>query len=120
MDELGGIFILIFLVIIIYPNFIFYKGLKSIKKNHFKYKLFYFLVTLVISCLIVIVAFITLGIGVLDEILDFSIVMNRYIFRFFYGCVIFLPSIFINIYFAKFYLNRISKTKSEIELIGKE
>jgi hypothetical protein len=120
MDLLGGIFILIFVVIIIYPNFVFNKGIKSIKKNHFKYKLFYFLITFVISCFIVAVAFITIGSGILDEILDFSIVTNRYIFRFFYGCVIFFPSIFINIYFAKFYLKRISKTKNEIELIGKE
>ncbi|WP_291146946.1 hypothetical protein [Flavobacterium sp. UBA7680] len=48
--------------------------------------------------------------------------MNDKISRIIFGSVIFAPSILINIYFSKFYLKRISKTKktNEIELIGKE
>lgn len=120
MDFLGGIFILIFLVIIIYPNFVFYKGLKSIEKNHFKHKLFYFLISLVVSCSIVILVAIVAASQVLDEMWDFNTALDDYISRIIFACIIFPPGIFINIYLAKFYLKRISNKKIEIELIGKE
>jgi hypothetical protein len=120
MDLLGGIFIFIFLVIIIYPNFVFYKGLKNIGKNHLKYKLLYFLITLIFSCAVVFTVAMIVASQIFDEMFDMSTKLNNYIYRIIFGCAIFPPGIFINIYFGKFYLKRISLKKTEIELIGKE
>jgi hypothetical protein len=120
MDLLGGIFILLFLVIIIYPNFIFYKELKNIRKNHFKHKLFYFIISIIFPCSIVFTIAIIIASQFFDEMFDIKIGMNNYIFRLIYGCIIFPSGIFANVYAGKLYLKRITSKKNEIELIGKE
>lgn len=57
---------------------------------------------------------------IIFRILLVAIDTAGYAYRFVVGAIIFPSSIITNIYFGKFYLKRISKTKSEIELIGKE
>lgn len=120
MDFLGGIFLFIFLVIIIYPNFNFYKELKRIGKNQLKYKITYFIITLLISCSIVIGVAMLVVSQIINDFLNVTIQMNEYVTRIIFAGVIFPPGIFLNIYFGKFYLKRISRKKTEIELIGKE
>lgn len=120
MDKLGAIFLVTLVIIIVYPNFNFLKELKKIEKNHFKYKLIYFLMCLIFPCSVIfIVAAILSSPGFID-LLNLDIDTSTYTYRIIIGTIIFPLSIIINIYFTKFYLKRISKTKNEIELIGKE
>lgn len=122
MDFLGGLFIVLFLATILYPNFVFFKGLKETKKNHYKHKLFYFLISIVISCSIVFVIAAMMVYWNLFKVLNLGPYLNGYLSRIIFETIIFCPSILVNIYIAKFYLKRISKTKKEkeIELIGIE
>ncbi|KRD12799.1 hypothetical protein ASE21_02505 [Flavobacterium sp. Root901] len=124
MDILGGIFISILLLIIIYPNFIFFKGLRKTGEKHYKHKLFYFLISIILpSCVIFLVAAISTS-PALIEMSGLKTDMKDYTSRIIFGSLIFPPCILINIYTSKFYLGRISKNqnkdKNEIELIGKE
>ncbi len=121
MDLLGVIFIILFLITFAYPNYVFFKGLKNIQGKNYKNKAIYFFTSVIISCFIVCV--VAMIIGSLDsiEIIDLKTgIYNNYIFRIIFGIAIFPPSILANIYIAKLYLKRISKTKNELELIGKE
>jgi hypothetical protein len=120
MDLLGGIFIAIFLGIIIYSNFIFSKGVKKTETKHFKYKLFYFLTSVIFPCIVIFAITVILNSTTLFEISGLKIDISNYITRIFFGILIFPSSILANIYFSKFYIKRISKTKNEIELIGTE
>lgn len=122
MDLLGGIFISILLLIIIYSNFIFFKGFKKTGEKHIKHKLFYFLMSVIIPSSVIFIVAALLTSPALIEMSGLRTEMNDKISRIIFGSVIFAPSILINIYFSKFYLKRISKTKktNEIELIGKE
>lgn len=124
MDVLGGIFIAIFLGIVIYSNFIFFKGLKKTETKDFKYKLFYFLMSIIFPSSVVFCVAAILTSPALIEMSGLRTDMNDYTSRIIFGSVIFPPSILINIYISKFYLKRISKRKKEneieIELIGTE
>lgn len=120
MDELGVIFLVILFTIIVYPNFTFFKELKKIEKNHFKYKLIHFLMCLIFPCSIIFIVAAILSSPAFINLLNLDIDTSTYTYRIFIGIIIFPLSIIIYIYFTKFYLKRISKTKNEIELIGKE
>jgi len=122
MDFLGGIFISIFLLIIIYSNFIFLKGLKRIEEKRSKYKIFFFLSSVIFPCFVVFIIAAILTSPALIEMSNLKFDMSNYNYRIIFGILIFPPSILLNIYFSKFYLKRISTTKkeNEIELIGTE
>ncbi|PXY42648.1 hypothetical protein DMB65_01075 [Flavobacterium cheongpyeongense] len=122
MDFLGGIFISIFLLIIIYSNFIFLKGLKRIEEKRSKYKIFFFLSSVIFPCFVVFIIAAILTSPALIEMSNLKFDMSNYNYRIIFGIIIFPPSILLNIYFSKFYLKRISTTKkeNEIELIGTE
>lgn len=120
MDKLGAIFLVTLVIIIVYPNFTFLKELKKIEKNHFKYKLIYFLMCLIFPCSVIFIVAAILSSPAFIDLLNLDIDTSTYTYRIFIGIIIFPLSIIINIYFTKFYLKRISKTKNEIELIGKE
>ncbi|PWB26972.1 hypothetical protein DCO46_04550 [Flavobacterium sp. HTF] len=122
MDFLGVSYIIILLVIIFYSNFIFFKGIRNIEKKHLGHKLFYFLMSLVFPSIIIFLLAVLLSSSSLLKLFNWNIDYASIIYRIIIGCIIFPPSILVNIYFARIYLKRISKTKNknEIELIGKE
>jgi hypothetical protein len=122
MDILGGIFIAIFLGIVISSNFIFFKGFKKTEIKHFKYKFFYFLMSIIFPSSVVFVVAAILTSPAMMEASGIRIDMSNYTARIIFGILIFPLSILANIYFSKFYLKRISNTKkeNEIELIGTE
>ena len=122
MDFLGGFFLVTFILIIFYSNFIFFKELKKTEKKHFKHKLFYLLISIFFPCFIVFIIAAILTSPALIEMSDLKINISNNINRLIFGSSILITSILINLYIAKFYLKRISNTKkeNEIELIGKE
>jgi len=109
-------------IVIIYPNFYFFKRLKTSKKKYFKHQLIYFLISFIVPCAVIFLVALIMTTPGLLRFLKFNFDLDSVITRIIIGSIIFPPSILINIYFAKFYLKRISKTKKdkEIELIGKE
>jgi len=122
MDTYKVIFRILLAVVIIYPNYIFFKELKNSTKKHFKYQLLYFLMSLIIPCaLIFLIALIMIS-PFLNQIINLKIDPKNLTSRIIIGSIIFPPSILLNIIISKFYLKRIFKPKSknEIELIGKE
>lgn len=122
MDYLGIFYIILLLVIIVYSNFTFFKGIKNIEKPHLKHQLFYFLMSLIFPCSIVFIVAIIISSPALLRLMHLNIDFSSDKYRVVIGSIIFPSSILANISFAKFYLKRISKTKNknEIELIGKE
>jgi hypothetical protein len=122
MDTYKVIYRILLAVVIIYPNYIFFKELKNSTKKHFKYQLLYFLMSLIIPCaLIFLIALIMIS-PFLNQIINLKIDPKNLTSRIIIGSIIFPPSILLNIIISKFYLKRIFKPKSknEIELIGKE
>jgi len=122
MDTYKVIFRILLAVVIIYPNYIFFKELKNSTKKHFKYQLLYFLMSLIIPCaLIFLIALIMIS-PFLNQIINLKIDPKNLTSRIIIGSIIFPPSILLNIIISKFYLKIIFKPKSknEIELIGKE
>lgn len=120
MDELGFIFLVILITIIVGSNILFYIKLKKTPEKRFKYILTFFIFSLLS------IAFI----GILYFIFESSIVIDyfeteindTYADRILKCFIIIILSSITNYYFSKFYLKRISKTKkeNEIELIGEE
>ena len=120
MDALGAIFLFLLLTIIIYPNYLFLKKLKSIKNKQPKHKLIYFLMSVIFPSIIIFLSAIFTTSPFVIHQLGINIDNNTYTSRIIFGCIIFPLSILINLFFLKFYLKRISKIKNEIELIGTE
>ena len=122
MDFLGIIFITLLIGIIFYSNFTFLKSIQNNEKKHLKHKLFYFLMSFIFPSSIIFILAILITSPKLLELLNLNIDFTSYLYRIVIGLIIFPTSILANLYFAKFYLKRISKTKNknEIELIGKE
>ncbi|GEM_PF-2804491 len=122
MDYFKVIFRILLAIVILYPNFIFFKGLKNSNKKHFKYQLLYFLMSLIFPCIIIFLIALVMTSPALIQLLNLNFDLNNLTTRIIIASIIFPPSILLNIYFSKFYLKRISNTKkeNEIELIGKE
>jgi hypothetical protein len=120
MDILGGIFLFILLTTIIYPNYIFFKKLTDNRNKKLKHKIIYFLITVTIPCLIIFLAAAIITSAYLIKQFNLKFDFNNYSSRIIFACIIFPPSILVNIYFFKFYIKRISITKNEIESIGTE
>ncbi|CAD0007676.1 hypothetical protein FLACHUCJ7_03421 [Flavobacterium chungangense] len=122
MDIYKVIYRILLAVVIIYPNYIFFKGLKNSKKKHYKYNLLYFLASIVTPCSIIFLIALVMTSPAFNHLTDIELDLQNLTTRIIVGSIIFLPSILVNICFAKLYLKRISKikNKNEIELIGSE
>ena len=120
MDILKIFFRISLIVIVVYPNFIFLKNLKKIGKYHFKHVLFYIIMSLIFPCSIIVFFAVLASSPAFIEFSNLDIYSPSYTYRIIIGLIIFPSSIITNIYVAKIYLKRISKTKNEIELIGTE
>lgn len=114
--------LIILLTIIIYPNVKFSKELKKIKKNNFKYKLIFASVSLIIPFGILLIIANLMISHFLRNLVNQDVYYNQYTFTLIIPAIIFPTTILGILYFAKFYLKIISntKTKNEIEIIGKE
>ncbi|SHH40680.1 hypothetical protein SAMN05443663_107182 [Flavobacterium defluvii] len=117
MDALGGVLLVIIILIVIVSNILFIKRLRK-NQRRFKYIFLFFL-----FCFFSIIAIGLLCYAferhILIEYLKIEIT-NRYTNRIIKSITALTLIIITNYNFAKFYLKRISKTKNEIELIGKE
>ncbi len=120
MDALGILFLISFLMIIIISIVLFQKRLKKIGINHFKYKLIHFIICIVIPISIIFFYALLITSPYLINSLNLRIDLNNFTYRIIFASIIFSQSILVNIFISKIYLKRISKTKNEIELIGKE
>jgi hypothetical protein len=124
MDNIALIYWAIILIIVLYPNYIFFKRLKNIGKKNIVHKSVYFLSSVLLPFLIMCFFMLIATSPRLMQILDLKIDYYEYSFRIIYASIVFPISILANLYFANFYLKRISKAKNEnkneIELIGKE
>ncbi|WP_269237048.1 hypothetical protein [Flavobacterium flavigenum] len=108
-------------IIITFPNYIFFKKLKDVKGKPIIHKLLYFLICLLTLFAIAIIFMALLTSPYLTELFGLKFDPDSYITRFIYGGLVFPLTYLANIYFGKLYLKRISKTdKNELELIGKE
>jgi hypothetical protein len=122
MDVYKVIFRVLLAVVIIYPNYIFFKELKNSTKKHFKYQLLYFFMSLIVPCALIFLIALIMTSPALNQIINLKIDPKNLTSRIIVGSIIFPPSILLNIITSKFYLKRIFKAngKNEIELIGKE
>jgi hypothetical protein len=120
MNHVVLIYWIIIATTVIYSNYMFFKKLKNIQTKHLAHTSIYFLMSIISPVLIMLFFMLVVKSPRLIQILNLKIDYYDYPFRIIYGCVVFPLGFFANIYFAKFYLKRISKTKNEIELIGKE
>ncbi|KFF04261.1 hypothetical protein B0A68_13915 [Flavobacterium reichenbachii] len=123
MDSLGFIFFILLLLMIILPNYLFQRKLKLTDLSYFKYKAIYLVIS-ISSLILVFVFFYYLKEYFLKYYFELNTNnKNEYEAnkaRTITVSIVLLLNSVLNIYFAKFYLKRISKTKNEIELIGKE
>lgn len=122
MDYYKIIFRVLLTVVIIYPNYIFFKELKKNEKKHFRHNLLYFLISVVAPCSIIFLIALIMTSPALNQLINLKFDPKDLTSRIIVGSLIFPSSIVANLYFVKFYLKRITKTKNknEIELIGKE
>lgn len=117
MDAVGTILLVILIIIVIVSNVLFFKRLKK-NQRRFKYIFLFFII-----CIFSIVAIGLLFYAIERHLLIeyFKIKINsRYTWRIIKSSIALILIIITNYYFAKLYSKRISKTKNEIELIGKE
>jgi len=123
MDILGAIFLIILVIIVLATNIIFIRKINRTNNNHYKYKIFFFLISIVSISTIMIIAALFQNIVLIDY---FKITVNieSYLYRIIIMTVILSINIIVNFTSLKLYIKRRerkSKNKiNEIELIGKE
>jgi len=123
MDALGAIFCIILLLVVLTTNLIFIRKINRSNNSHYKYKIFFFLISIVSISTIMIIGALFQNAVLIDY---FKITMNieSYQYRITIMTVILIINIIANVTLLKLYLKRRerkSKNKiNEIELIGKE
>ncbi|MBF4487275.1 MULTISPECIES: hypothetical protein [unclassified Flavobacterium] len=123
MDLLGAIFSIILILIVLVTNIIFIRKINRTNSSHYKYKIFFFLISIASISAIMIIGAIFQNAVLIDY---FKITMNieSYQYRIIVMTVILIINIIANFTLLKLYLKRRerkSKNKiNEIELIGKE
>lgn len=123
MDELGAVFCIILILIVLVTNIIFIRKINRTNNSQYKYKIFFFLISIVSIGAIMIIGALFQNIVLIDY---FKITMDieSYQYRIIVMIVILLLNIIANFTLLKLYIKRRerkSKNKiNEIELIGKE
>ncbi|WP_055095692.1 hypothetical protein [Flavobacterium aquidurense] len=123
MDLLGAVFSIILILIVLVTNIIFIRKINRTNDSHYKYKIFFFLMSIASISAIMIIGAIFQNVVLIDY---FKITMNikSYQYRIIIMTVILIINIIANFTLLKLYLKRRerkSKNKiNEIELIGKE
>ncbi len=123
MDILGAIFLIILVIIVLATNIIFIRKINRTNNNHYKYKIFFFLISIVSISTIMIIAALFQNIVLIDYF-KITVDIESYLYRIIIMTVILSINIIINFTSLKLYIKRRerkSKNKiNEIELIGKE
>lgn len=123
MDELGAVFSIILIIIVLVTNIIFIRKINRTNNSHYKYKIFFFLISIVSIAAIMIIGALFQNVVLIDY---FKITMDieSYQYRIIVMIVILILNIIANFTLLKLYIQRRerkSKNKiNEIELIGKE
>jgi len=123
MDELGAVFSIILILIVLVTNIIFIRKINRTNNSHYKYKIFFFLISIVSIGAIIIIGALFQNVVLIDY---FKITMDieSYQYRIIVMTVIILLNIIANFTLLKLYVKkreRKSKNKiNDIELIGKE
>lgn len=117
MDELGAVFLVLLLLVLIISNIMFSRKLKSSVGNHFKLKIIFFF-SCIIAIALVFIAFFIFESSILEDVLKLEIT-DTYAQRIGKLSIILPLNIIVNYFSAKFCLKKIKRT-NEIELIGKE
>jgi hypothetical protein len=119
VDLVSYLFFILFFTLTALSYFLFFKELRRTQQQiKSKYKWIVILYCIAINILVVILYF-SFEFYFLKGILKFE-VNNNFIERIVKTLIIFTLNGISNFYLLKFYLKRISKQKTEIELIGKE
>ncbi|MGE6353688.1 hypothetical protein ACQKCJ_07390 [Flavobacterium sp. NPDC079362] len=122
MDLLVAIFSIILILIVLVTNIIFIRKINRTKSSNYKYKIFFFLISIASISAIMIIGAIFQNTVLIDY---FKITMDikSYQYRIIVMTVILIINIIANFTLLKLYLKRIGKSKNkinEIELIGIE
>lgn len=123
MDILGAIFCIILLLIVLTTNIIFIRKINRTNNSHYKYKIFFFLISIVSISAIMVIAALFQNVVLIDYF-KLTVDIESYQYRIIIMTVLLLSNIIANFTLLKLYLKRgerKSKNKTnEIELIGKE
>jgi len=123
MDILGAIFLTILIVIVLVTNIVFIRKINRTDNNHYKHKIFFFLISIVSVSAIMIIAALFQNIVLIDYF-KITVGIESYLYRIIFMIVILSTNIIVNFTSLKLYIKRRErKTKNkinEIELIGKE
>jgi len=123
MDILGATFCFILLLIVLTTNIIFIRKINRTNNSHYKYKIFFFLISIVSISAIMIIAALFQNVVLIDYF-KLTVDIESYQYRIIIMTVLLLSNIIANFTLLKLYLKRRerkSKNKiNEIELIGKE
>lgn len=122
MDLLVAIFSIILILIVLVTNIIFIRKINRTKSSNYKYKIFFFLISIASISAIMIIGAIFQNTVLIDY---FKITMDikSYQYRIIVMTVILIINIIANFTLLKLYFKRIGKSKNkinEIELIGIE
>ncbi|CAD5342194.1 hypothetical protein FLA105535_02176 [Flavobacterium bizetiae] len=119
MDQVTYLFFILFLTIIALSYFLFFRELNNrLDFIKTKYKWSVILICIASNIIIVLIYF-SFEFYFVKEFLKFKL-DNNFVERIIKTLIIFALNGISNFYILKLYLKRISKTKNEIELIGKE
>jgi len=123
MDLLGGIFIFFILLVMTFTNVVFIRKINRTNSLHYKYKIFFFLISIACIFTIMILAVLFQNVVLIDYF-KITADIESYQYRIVLMTIILLINSIANFTLLKLYLKR-REIKSnnkinEIELIGKE
>ncbi|RKR11472.1 hypothetical protein C8C83_3206 [Flavobacterium sp. 90] len=123
MDVLGGIFLFFLLLIIVITNFIFFRKINRNNICHYKYKIFFFLISIASICVIMILAALFQNVVLIDYF-KITTDIESYPYRITLMTIIWIINIIANFSLLKLYIKRRERKNknktNDIELIGIE
>ncbi|WP_337966916.1 hypothetical protein [uncultured Flavobacterium sp.] len=123
MDVLGGIFLFFLLLIIVITNIIFFRKINRNNIRHYKYKIFFFLISIASICVIMILAALFQNVVLIDYF-KITTDIESYPYRIILMTIIWIINITVNFSLLKLYTKRIERKNknktNDIELIGIE
>ncbi len=123
MDLLGAIFLVILIIVMLVTNIIFFRKISKTKSAYFKYKISFFLISIISIAILLIMAALFESL-ILTDYFEAKIDFGGYTYRTAIMVTVLALNIMINFfllrsYLKKAYLKENTKTE-EIELIGIE
>lgn len=124
MDLLGAIFSVFLILIILATNFIFIRKINRTSNNHYKYKIFFFVISIASISIILITAALFQSL-ILEDYFKITIdIIESYEYRIILMIILIITNITANYTLLKLYIQRVKRKNknkiNEIELIGTE